>query len=90
MGEGEIRLCLLPACSKGCLLTQYSREIESNRKTEAGRKETAREGVRGERENRREPAHEEREGIGFNHYRKSDSSHNTSCDEYRIDPFSRK
>lgn len=53
MGEGEIRLCLLPACSKSCLLTRYGREIESSRKTEAGRKETEREGVKGESENRR-------------------------------------
>lgn len=91
MGEGEIRLCLLPAYSTARLLTRYGREIESNRKTEAGRKESGREGEQGrKREQERAGARKEKEGIRFNHFRKSDSSHNTSHGEYHIDPFTRK
>lgn len=84
-----------------CVYSLPAPKAESSRDTAGRSRATERQRQEGKRagggagglesEKRRESGcTKEKEGIRFNHYRKSDSSHNTSHGEYHIDPFTRK
>lgn len=81
----------LPAPKADSSRDTADREQQKGRGRQAGRKEGGRgEGRKREQERGESGRTKEREGIRFNHYRKSDSSHNTSHGEYHIDLFARK